>query len=71
VPITLGDDIAISPSDLVSRIRGGRWRKMIAAGHTVTVGVEAGGQRGVLFADVRSGPPAITRIRLFTRPDDA
>jgi hypothetical protein len=40
---------------------------MIAAGHTVTVGVDVDGQRGVLFADLRTGAPAITRIRLFTQ----
>jgi hypothetical protein len=66
VPITLGDEVGISAADLVTRLRGGRWHKMIAAGHTVTVGVEANGQRGVLFTDLRPGRPAITRIRLFT-----
>lgn len=66
VSITLGDDVAISASDLVNRLRGGRWDKSIVAAHTVTVRVEAGGQRGILFADLESGPLAITRIRLFT-----
>lgn len=67
VPITLGDEVGVSASDLVSRMRGGRWQKMIAAGHTVTVGVEAHGQRGVLFTDLRPGAPTITRISLFTQ----
>jgi hypothetical protein len=65
VPITLGDETAISATDLMARFRGGRWHKAIVAGHTVAVGVEADGQRGVLFADVRSAPLAITRLRLF------
>lgn len=67
VPVTLGDEGAMSVSDLMTRLRGGRWHKMIAAGHTVTVGVEADGERGILFADLSSGPPAITGIRLFTQ----
>lgn len=66
VPITLGDETAISAAALMARFRGGRWHKPIVAGDTVAVGVEADGQRGVLFADLRSAPLAITRLRLFT-----
>jgi hypothetical protein len=66
VPITLGDETGISAADLIARFRGGRWHKPIVAGHTVAAGVEADGQRGILFADLRSAPLAITRLRLFT-----
>lgn len=67
VPITLGEDAGVTASELVTRLRGGRWQKMIAAGHTVAVGVEANGRRGVLFADLAPGATAISRIRLFNQ----
>ncbi len=65
VPVTVGDGDRISASDLAARLRGGRWRKAITAGNTVTAGVEVDGQRGVLFTDVGSGPGAVTAVRLF------
>jgi hypothetical protein len=67
--ITLGDDDRLATSDLLNRLAGGRIRKVISAGHTVVAGIDAGGQRQILFADVRSGPLAITRIRLFGQVD--
>jgi hypothetical protein len=67
--ITLGDDDRLGTSELVSRLAGGRPRKMISAGHTVAAGIESDGHRQILFADMRSGPLAITRIRLFSQVD--
>jgi hypothetical protein len=67
--ITLGDDDRLTTSDLLNRLAGGRTRKVIAAGHTVVAGIDADGQRQILFADMRSGPLAITRIRLFGQVD--
>lgn len=64
--ITLGDHDRLGTSELVSRLAGGRARKLIAAGHTVAAGIEAEGRRHVLFADMPSGPAAIAGIRLFT-----
>jgi hypothetical protein len=64
--LTLGDDRRLGTSELVSRLRGGRWQKALAAGGTVAVGVEQGGVRGVLIAEVRARPTAITKLRLFT-----
>lgn len=65
VPVTVGDRDRISASDLVSRLRGGRWEKAINAGDTVTAGVEVDGHRGVLFTDVGSGSAAVAAVRLF------
>jgi hypothetical protein len=65
VLVSLGDDDRPATSELVSRLAGGRPRKLIASGHTVAAGIESNGGRQVLIADLRSGPLAITRIRLF------
>jgi hypothetical protein len=65
VLVSLGDDDRLATSELVSRLAGGRPRKLIASGHTVAAGIESNGGRQVLIADLRSGPLAITRIRLF------
>jgi hypothetical protein len=64
--LTMGDDVRLGTSELVSRLRGGRWQKAIAAGGTVAVGVERDGVRSVLIAELRTRPTAITRLRLFT-----
>ena len=63
--VTLGDGTKIGTSDLVSRLAGARWRKVIAAGGTVAATIERGGQRSVLIAELRTRPMEITRIRMF------
>jgi hypothetical protein len=63
--ITLGDDDRLATSELVSRLAGSQFRKLIAAGNTVAAGIESDGRRQVLIAEMRSGPLAIARIRLF------
>lgn len=63
--ITLGDDQRISTSDLVGHLAGGRSRKLIAAGNTVAAGIESGGGRQVLIAEMRPSPLALVGIRLF------
>lgn len=65
VQITLGDDERIPTSDLVSRLAGGRPRKLIAAGNTVAAGIESDGRRQVLIADMRPSPLGTVAIRLF------
>jgi hypothetical protein len=65
VLITLGDDGRLATSELVSRLAGSQFRKLIAAGGTVAAGIESDGRRQVLIAEMRSGPLAIARIRLF------
>jgi hypothetical protein len=66
VLITLGDDDRLATSELVSRLAGAHPRKLIAAGNTVAARIESGARRQVLIAEMRSGPLAIVRIRLFT-----
>ena len=51
--ITLGDDQKLGTSDLVSRLAGARWRKVIAAGDSLVATIERGGQRSVLIVELR------------------
>jgi len=64
--VTLGDDARLGTSDLVSRLDGARWQKMIAAGNSVAVGVEQGSRRSVLIAQLSTRPIAIARLQVFT-----
>jgi len=63
--VTLGDDTRLGTSGLVSRLEGARWEKAIAAGHSVAAAVERDGRRSVLIVQLKTRPPAITRLRLF------
>ena len=64
--VTLGDETRLGTSELVSRLDGARWQKLIVAGNSVAVGVERGGRRGLLIAQLRTRPIAIARLRYFT-----
>ena len=64
--VSLGDHDRLATSELVRLLAGGRPRRLIASGQTVSAGIETDGQRHVLIADLRAGPMSITRIRLFT-----
>lgn len=64
--ITTGDDAAISTGDLLDRLAGARWHKLINSGPHLIVGVDRGGQRDVLLADATANPFAINRIRYFS-----
>ncbi|WP_055405014.1 MULTISPECIES: nuclear transport factor 2 family protein [unclassified Mycobacterium] len=63
--ITLGDQDALGLGGLVERLDGARATKVIGAGPTVTVSVDSGHARGILFADMVSRGEAIRRIRYF------
>ena len=65
VHITLGDDERIATSDLVTRLSGGRPRKLIAAGNMVAARIESDGPHQVLIAELRPNTLATVRIRLF------
>jgi hypothetical protein len=65
VHISSGDDLQLSPADLLRHLSGARWRKLIGSGHAVVAATERGGQRSVIFAEVGSEPASITRIRVF------
>jgi hypothetical protein len=66
VRITSGEDIRLSAPDLLRRLSGAQWRKLIGSGHAVVAATERAGQRSVIFAEVGSEPIAITRIRVFS-----
>lgn len=63
--ISLGDDLKLGTSELVSRLAGATWRKVIAAGSSVAATIERDGQRSVLIAELRTRPMDITRIRMY------
>jgi hypothetical protein len=62
--VTLGDDTRLGTSDLMSRLAGARWRKVIASGGSVAATIERDSQRSVLIAEL-SRPTEISRIRIF------
>lgn len=68
-PITSGDDVALSAAELLNRLAGGRWRKLIASGHNLVASVQRSGERAVLIADVGSKPFTVKRIRYFAEHD--
>jgi len=63
--ITLGDNDRLDVAELVERLNGAGWTKMISAGPTVAVSVNSAHGRGIMFADVAWRGNAITRIRYF------
>jgi hypothetical protein len=66
VDISSGDNLALSPADLLRHLSGGRWRKLIGSGHAVVAATERAGQRSVIFAEVGAEPAALKRIRVFS-----
>jgi hypothetical protein len=65
VTITIGDDEPVGIADVVERLKGAGWTKMIAAGSTIAISVSAAHGRGVLFADVTECGRRISKIRFF------
>ena len=63
--VSLGEDTPITLGELVDRLRGGRWTKLIAAGDTVSASVTTPVGRGVIFCEIHSATTGITRIRYF------
>ncbi|MCV7279143.1 nuclear transport factor 2 family protein [Mycolicibacterium flavescens] len=63
--ITVGDHTPMSGADLLSRLTGARYRKVITSGYSVATGVDGADGRAVLIADVATKPFAIRRIRYF------
>jgi hypothetical protein len=63
--ITIGDTRPLGMSGLVQRLRGARFHKLIASGHSVVAGVERAGSRGVLIAELEPKVLKITRVRYF------
>jgi hypothetical protein len=63
--VTFGDDDNAGLDELVEELAGASWAKMLAAGNTVTVSIDSGHRRGVLFADLTRRGDAVTRVRYF------
>jgi hypothetical protein len=51
--------------ELIDRVRGGRWFKMIAAGDTVSASVKTPSGRAVVFCEIASATRGITRVCFF------
>ncbi len=64
-PITLGDNDPLDVAELVEQLDGASWTKMNSAGPTVTVSLNSGHGRGIMFADVAWRANAINQIRYF------
>ncbi|OBF51635.1 transporter [Mycobacterium sp. 852002-50816_SCH5313054-b] len=64
-PTTLGDDDPLDIGELVEQLGGANWTKVIAAGSTVAVSVNAAHGRGIVFVDAAWPGNAINRIRYF------
>ena len=63
--VSLGEDTPLAIGDLVDRLRGGRWSKLIAAGDTVSASVITPSGRGVIFCEIPTATGGIKRIRYF------
>ena len=63
--VSLGEDTPVAVGELVDRLRGGRWTKVIAAGDTVSASVNTPSGRGVVFCEIDSAASGITRVRYF------
>ncbi|WKG01049.1 ketosteroid isomerase family protein [Mycolicibacterium sp. HK-90] len=64
--VCAGDDTPMSASALVERTTGASWRKLIASGSSVAVGLDDDGRRAVLIADLARRPLGVTRLRYYT-----
>jgi hypothetical protein len=67
--MTVGDELPLPTAELLARLAGTRPRKLIASGYSLIVGIDRGGHRDVLLADVAPKPFAINRIRYFSEND--
>jgi hypothetical protein len=69
--ISTGDDLRLSPGELLRQLAGCRWRKLIASGRFVVAGTERARQRSVVFGEAGSEPDAIKGVRVFSESGDA
>jgi hypothetical protein len=60
-----GDAAPLSTAALVERTAGASWHKLIASGSHLAAGLDNGGRRAVLIAELSSRPLTITRLRHF------
>ncbi|RDH74648.1 transporter [Mycolicibacterium moriokaense] len=64
--VTLGEETPTGAGDLIERLRGGRWTKLIAAGDTVGASVNTPSGRGVVFCELPTAANGIARVRYFS-----
>jgi hypothetical protein len=62
---TLGDNDVLDIAELAEQLYRAQWTKMTGAGPTVTVSLNSGHGRGIMFADVAWRGNAINKIRYF------
>ncbi|WP_280830960.1 ketosteroid isomerase family protein [Mycolicibacterium frederiksbergense] len=63
--VCAGDDVPLTASQLVEQTAGATWRKLIASGTSVVAGLENGGKRSVLIAELTGRGLQIARLRYF------
>ncbi|MBX7435304.1 ketosteroid isomerase family protein [Mycobacterium sp. Y57] len=63
--ITEGDTVPLTCADLLRRLSGGRWDKLIRSGRSAAARVERAGVHTVLIGEFASGGGALTRVRVF------
>ncbi len=56
---------AVTLPELIAGLRGLQWRKMIAAGNSITVTLQQGGRRGVAMFQFDHGPRQISGLQIF------
>ena len=56
---------ALGLSELIGRLRGGRWTQVIAAGDTVSASITTPSGRGVIYCEIHSATGGITRVQYF------
>jgi hypothetical protein len=63
--ITLGDKDQLDVAEFAAELSRAHWTKVIGAGTTVTVSLNSGHGRGILFADVAPHGKGIDQVRYF------
>jgi hypothetical protein len=63
--VLLGDSEPLGVSALVELTTGATWRKLIVSGYGLAAGLDSGGQRAVMIADLTPRPLKVSRLRYF------
>jgi hypothetical protein len=63
--VTVGDNAALTFTQIVELLNGASWSKMIGSGPSIVLSVNTHGVRGVLFVDMDTQQNRIRRIRYF------
>lgn len=63
--ITLGERTAMTPSEVLEQLSGGRWDKVVRSGPAVAARVERDGRRWVLIGETGADRTTFDKLRLF------